>query len=60
LKSEPVDAHLLADADKKPLKWTRDGQGIAISLPGSAPSPISSTVAVQVKGVLDVEDPALP
>ena len=60
LKSEPVEAHLLADADKKPLKWTRSDTGVTIELPGSAPSPVSSAVAVQVKGALDVKDIVMP
>jgi alpha-L-fucosidase len=56
LKSDPVEAYLLADADRKPLKWKRSDQGITIELPGSAPNPVSSTVVVQVKGTLDVEE----
>lgn len=60
LDSEPAEAHLLDNADKKPLKWTRNENGVTFELPGGAPSPISSTVAVRVKGALRVRDVSNP
>jgi alpha-L-fucosidase len=53
LKNQADLAYLLSDA-KKSLALQPSGEGLAISVPNSAPDPISSTVVLKIKGVPEV------
>lgn len=45
----PVNAYLLADANRTPLTVSRDGFNVEIAVPKSAPDPINSVVVLEVK-----------
>ncbi|MDX2267119.1 MAG: alpha-L-fucosidase [Bryobacter sp.] len=55
LKNLVNRAYLLADADKKPLKWRRDGADILLDIPAEAPDDRSSVVVMQLDGAPVVE-----
>ena len=55
LKNEAQKVYLLADAAKKPLARQRSPEGLTLSVPATAPDPISSTIVLRVKGPLQVE-----
>ena len=55
LKNLARKAYLLADAKKQSLATAPASEGLTISLPGSAPDPISSTIVLKIKGALEIE-----
>jgi alpha-L-fucosidase len=55
LKNAVQSAYLLPDQKKKSLRTESSTAGVTIALPATAPSPISSTVVLKVKGQLDVQ-----
>ena len=55
LKNRPEKAWLLADAKKTSLAAESTPEGVAISVPATAPDAISSTVVLKVKGALDIQ-----
>lgn len=52
--NKEVSAYLLADDERKPLKLVADGKKVNISIPTQAPDNYSSTVVLEVAGVLDL------
>jgi alpha-L-fucosidase len=59
LMSKPQKAYLLADKNRKPLAVASSDKGLTISVPATAPDAISSTVVLEVKGPLTIEQPVL-
>jgi alpha-L-fucosidase len=55
LKNQAKSAYLLADASKTKLAAANDADGLIVTVPASVPDKISSTVVLQVKGALDIE-----
>jgi alpha-L-fucosidase len=55
LKSRVEAAYLLADATKKTLPVATDEAGVTVTVPVTAPDKISSTVVLQWKGEIQVE-----
>ena len=55
LKNAAEGAYLLADAGKKSLATQAADEGLTITVPATAPTAISSTVVVKVKGELKIE-----
>jgi alpha-L-fucosidase len=55
LKSQVAAAYILADPKKSSLTTAASDEGVTITVPATAPDPISSTVVVKVKGELKVE-----
>jgi alpha-L-fucosidase len=55
LKNRAESAYLLSDASKKALGAASNNEGLVLTVPATAPDPISSTIVLQVKGALDVE-----
>jgi len=53
LRNTVQSAYLLAD--RQPLKSQSSRSGVSVKLPAEAPSPISSTVVLNVNGPLDIE-----
>ncbi len=49
LLSDPVNAHVLADARKSPLSVARDGNNVTIEVPQSAPDPLNTVVVLELK-----------
>jgi alpha-L-fucosidase len=58
LKRQVTAARLLAEPGKS-FSFTRKGIDVIVSVPGSAPDPVASVVALQVAAPLDIE-PLLP
>ena len=56
LKNKVQSAWLLADAAHHPLAVTNLDEGVAVSLPAAAGSPISTTVVLQFQGPAEVEE----
>ena len=50
---------MLADKKRKPLATSSTSEALTVSVPLDAPDSISSTVVVQIKGPLDVEQSGL-
>jgi len=59
LKNKAAKAWLLADKKRKPLTTSSSAEALTIALPSSTPDVISSTVVVQIKGPLEVEQTGL-
>jgi alpha-L-fucosidase len=59
LKSKAEKAWLLADAQKSSLTTEMSDDGLIARVPKSAPDAISSTVAVQINGALNIEPIAI-
>ena len=59
LKNAAQQARVLTDAKRTPLATERSGEGLTISVPATAPNPISSTIVLTIKGALEIEQPAL-
>jgi alpha-L-fucosidase len=55
LKNEIETAYLLSNKSKQKLGTERTSAGLSISVPNTAPHPISSTVVVIIKGTVQVE-----
>ncbi len=55
LKNPAEGAYLLIDADKKSLATQSTDEGLTVTVPTAAPTPISSTVVVKVRGDLKIE-----
>jgi len=55
LKNRAEKAWLLSDAKKTSLALEPGPEGVTITLPATAPDPISSTVVLKVKGALDIQ-----
>jgi alpha-L-fucosidase len=55
LKNQTGKPYLLADASKQPLALERGPRGLTISLPATAPDPISTTVVLPVMGACEVD-----
>ncbi len=55
LKNSPQKAYLLSDPGKKALVAESAAQGLVLSVPATAPDPVSSTVVLKVKGPLQIE-----
>jgi alpha-L-fucosidase len=60
LKNAAQKAWLLADAEKKTLAAQNTADGLMLSVPATAPDPISSTVVLQIKESLDVKEAPVP
>jgi alpha-L-fucosidase len=58
LRNETAQSWVLADSEKKPLRTRPVADGVVLTLPANAPDTVSSTVVVDVTGVLQV-DPVL-
>ena len=54
LKNPAQRAYVLTDPAKKPLATQSSADGLTITVPATAPDPVSSTVVLQVKGALDI------
>ena len=59
LKNVADKAYLLADSSKHALAVESGAEGLTISVPATAPDPISSTVVLKIKGAPQVEQPGL-
>jgi alpha-L-fucosidase len=59
LRNEPRAARLLADRSRAGVAAKREGDDVVVSLPGTAPDPIDSVVALEFAGALDVVAPVL-
>jgi alpha-L-fucosidase len=59
LKNQPQKAYLLGDAKRQALTFNCGAEGVAISVPATAPDPISSTIVLQVKGPLEIVQPGI-
>jgi len=59
LKNSAEKAWLLADAKETGLALEPGPEGLTITLPPTASDPIASTVALKVKGALDIQSSAL-
>jgi alpha-L-fucosidase len=59
LTNKPEKVFLLADKSKKALPFERAADSLAVTVPATAPDPISSTVVVRIKGPLVIEQPGL-
>jgi len=55
LKNLPRRAYLLADPKRQSLTTASASDDLLISVPASAPDPISSTVVLKIKGPLEIE-----
>jgi alpha-L-fucosidase len=55
LKNSAQKAYLLTDPKKTPLPMQTDAAGLTLSLPPTAPDPISSTIVLRIKGAPVVE-----
>jgi alpha-L-fucosidase len=55
LMNKPEGAYLLADAKRKALRTAGSKQGLVVSVPATAPDPISSTVVLNIQGALEIE-----
>jgi len=55
LKNQAQKAYLLSDARRQSLKTERASDGLSVSLPLTAPDPVSSTVVLKIKGAPEVE-----
>jgi len=55
LKNEALNAYLLADPDRKPLKTINKDDGVLITVPARAPDPVDSVIALVISGPPDVE-----
>ena len=55
LKNHATKAWLLADNRKAPLAFQPGPDGLTITVPATAPDPISSTIVLKVDGALDIE-----
>ena len=49
---------MLADPARKALAMQSSAEGLTLTVPATAPDPVSSTIVLQVKGPLDIEQPA--
>ncbi len=58
LKNDVANAYVLGDPAKKSLTFERGEKGVTLAVPPAAPDPISSTIALKVKGPV-VVDPSL-
>ena len=59
LKNAAQQAYLLVDPKKTPLAIQSTVEGMTLSVPATAPDPISSTIVLKVKGPLDIESASL-
>jgi alpha-L-fucosidase len=59
LKNAARGAYLLADPAKKPLALQNSTEGLNLTVPATAPDPVSSTIVLEVKGPLDISQPGL-
>jgi alpha-L-fucosidase len=59
LKNAAQHARLLTDAKRTPLATERSAEGLTISVPATAPDPVSSTIVLSIKGVLEIEQPGI-
>ena len=59
LKNQAQKACLLAGPNRKVAPLERTNKGLTISLPPTAPDPVSSTVVLVIQGAPDVEEPGL-
>ncbi len=59
LKNTAQRAYLLTDSSQKPLAMQGSADGLTLAVPAAAPDPISSTIVLQVKGPLDIEQAGL-
>jgi alpha-L-fucosidase len=58
LATKPEAVHLVPG--DKPLEFTATGESVTISVPTEAPDPISSTIAVRIKGEPEIVAPSIP
>ena len=54
--NEKLSAYLLADNEKTPLKISHNDKGVTLAVPAQAPDQYSSTVVLEVKGELEIEE----
>ena len=59
LKNAGQRAYVLTDTERKALPMQSSSEGLTLTLPAAAPDPISSTVVLQVKGALTIEQAGL-
>jgi len=55
LKNTPQKAYLLADKKHRALQTECGGDGLTLRLPAAAPDPISSTVVLEIKAPLELD-----
>ena len=59
LKNAAQRAYVLTDLAKKALAVQSGAEGLTLTVPAAAPDPVSSTIVLQVKGPLEIEQPSL-
>ena len=59
LKNSAQRAYVLTDPLQNPLAMQSSAEGLTLSVLATAPDPVSSTIVLQVKGVLDIEQAGL-
>jgi alpha-L-fucosidase len=59
LKNTAQRAYLLTDPARKALSTQSNAQGLTLSVPATAPDPISSTIVLKVKGAPEIEQMGL-
>src|ERR1035438_7893414 len=56
LKNTAQQARLLTDAQRTPLATERSPEGLTISVPATAPKPVSSTIVLTIQRALEIEN----
>jgi alpha-L-fucosidase len=59
LKNAAQHTRLLTDAQHTPLATESSPEGLTISVPATAPNPVSSTIVLTIQGALEIEQPGL-
>jgi alpha-L-fucosidase len=59
LKNAAQQARLLTDTKRTPLATEPSAEGLTISVPATAPNPVSSTIVLSIQGALEIEQPGL-
>jgi alpha-L-fucosidase len=59
LKSTAQRAYLLTDPAKSALAMQSGPEGLTLTVPSTAPDPVSSTIVLQVKGPIEIEQAGL-
>ena len=59
LKSPPERAYLLADPGHTSLAGACEPEGLVLTVPAAAPDPVSSTVVLDIKGAVQIEQTSI-
>jgi alpha-L-fucosidase len=54
LKNTPQEAYMLSDPAKKALPTQSGADGLILTVPATAPDPVSSTIVLEIKGPLEI------